>query len=146
MDATKRGIHLSNFIFFLKLLHKFTSTLCHFSLSLSLTVFVHWTKALSGNFDDLMPPPERYIFNFNSKKELTKWHLYSDSEYGGALFLPITTKLLNFGYFHFRVFYFFFFLFLHRFIFCITSDNWIWKSYNYWNFFWESFSWGYSGC
>lgn len=25
----------------------------------------------------------RYIFNFNSKEELKKWHLYSDSEYGG---------------------------------------------------------------
>ncbi|KAH9713820.1 CIA30 domain-containing protein [Citrus sinensis] len=30
-----------------------------------------------------MPPSERYIFNFNSKEELKKWHLYSDSEYGG---------------------------------------------------------------
>ncbi|KAE9605812.1 hypothetical protein Lal_00025330 [Lupinus albus] len=40
-------------------------------------------KALSGNFDDLMPPRERFIYNFNSKKELNKWHLYSDSELGG---------------------------------------------------------------
>ncbi|GAU33035.1 hypothetical protein TSUD_359020 [Trifolium subterraneum] len=40
-------------------------------------------KAISGSFDDLMPPPEKYIFNFNSKQELNKWHLYSDSEFGG---------------------------------------------------------------
>ncbi|TXG60532.1 hypothetical protein EZV62_015105 [Acer yangbiense] len=40
-------------------------------------------KALTGNLEDLMPPTERYIFNFNSKEELKKWHLYSDSEYGG---------------------------------------------------------------
>ncbi|XP_045792807.1 probable complex I intermediate-associated protein 30 [Trifolium pratense] len=40
-------------------------------------------KALSGSFDDLMPPPEKYIFNFNSKQEIKKWHLYSDSEFGG---------------------------------------------------------------
>ncbi|KAF7813992.1 putative complex I intermediate-associated protein 30 [Senna tora] len=40
-------------------------------------------KALAWNVDDLMPPAERYIFNFNSKEELKKWHLYSDSEYGG---------------------------------------------------------------
>ncbi|XP_027906385.1 probable complex I intermediate-associated protein 30 isoform X2 [Vigna unguiculata] len=40
-------------------------------------------RALSGNLDDLMPPPERPIFSFNSKKELSKWHLYSDSEFGG---------------------------------------------------------------
>ncbi|KAJ4717724.1 NADH:ubiquinone oxidoreductase intermediate-associated protein 30, partial [Melia azedarach] len=32
---------------------------------------------------ELMPPNERYIFNFSSKEELKKWHLYSDSEYGG---------------------------------------------------------------
>ncbi|OVA12208.1 NADH:ubiquinone oxidoreductase intermediate-associated protein 30 [Macleaya cordata] len=30
-----------------------------------------------------MPPSEKYIFNFNSKEELKRWHLYSDSEYGG---------------------------------------------------------------
>ncbi|KAJ7951456.1 NADH:ubiquinone oxidoreductase intermediate-associated protein 30 [Quillaja saponaria] len=40
-------------------------------------------KALAWNVDDLMPPTERYIFNFNSKEDLKKWHLYSDSEYGG---------------------------------------------------------------
>lgn len=39
--------------------------------------------ALTGSFDDLIPPSERFIFNFNSKGELQKWHLYSDSEYGG---------------------------------------------------------------
>ncbi|CAI0473113.1 unnamed protein product [Linum tenue] len=40
-------------------------------------------KALTWNLEDLMPPPERLIFSFNSKEELKKWHLYSDSEYGG---------------------------------------------------------------
>ncbi|XP_062025523.1 probable complex I intermediate-associated protein 30 isoform X2 [Rosa rugosa] len=40
-------------------------------------------KALTWNVEDLVPPSERYIFNFGSKEELKKWHLYSDSEYGG---------------------------------------------------------------
>lgn len=40
-------------------------------------------RVISGNLDELMPPPERPIFSFNSKKELSKWHLYSDSEFGG---------------------------------------------------------------
>ncbi|RXH67607.1 hypothetical protein DVH24_027754 [Malus domestica] len=39
--------------------------------------------ALTWNVEDLVPPTERFIFNFNSKDELKKWHLYSDSEYGG---------------------------------------------------------------
>ncbi|XP_028065767.1 probable complex I intermediate-associated protein 30 isoform X6 [Camellia sinensis] len=41
-------------------------------------------RALTWNLEDLIPPSERYIFNFNSKEELKKWHLYSDSEYGGV--------------------------------------------------------------
>lgn len=41
-------------------------------------------KALTWNVEDLMPPTERLIFNFNSREELKKWHLYSDSEYGGS--------------------------------------------------------------
>ncbi|XVF86957.1 hypothetical protein PTKIN_Ptkin18bG0082100 [Pterospermum kingtungense] len=40
-------------------------------------------KALTWNVEDWIPPTERYIFNFSSKEELKKWHLYSDSEYGG---------------------------------------------------------------
>ncbi|XP_021768071.1 probable complex I intermediate-associated protein 30 [Chenopodium quinoa] len=40
-------------------------------------------KALTWNVDDLMPPSEKYIFSFNCKEEIKKWHLYSDSEYGG---------------------------------------------------------------
>ncbi|KAK4790377.1 hypothetical protein SAY86_017681 [Trapa natans] len=40
-------------------------------------------KALTWNLEDLVPPTEKYIFNFNSKEELKRWHLYSDSEYGG---------------------------------------------------------------
>ncbi|XP_078436107.1 putative complex I intermediate-associated protein 30 isoform X2 [Wolffia australiana] len=31
----------------------------------------------------MMPTSEKCIFNFNSKEEINKWHLYSDSEYGG---------------------------------------------------------------
>ncbi|KAK9716263.1 hypothetical protein RND81_06G222100 [Saponaria officinalis] len=40
-------------------------------------------KALTWNLDDLMPPVEKYIFDFSSKEQIKKWHLYSDSEYGG---------------------------------------------------------------
>ncbi|XP_057518174.1 probable complex I intermediate-associated protein 30 [Amaranthus tricolor] len=40
-------------------------------------------KAFTWNVEDLMPPSEKYIFSFNSKEEIKKWHLYSDSEYGG---------------------------------------------------------------
>lgn len=32
----------------------------------------------------MMPASEKCIFNFNSEEEINKWHLYSDSEYGGA--------------------------------------------------------------
>ncbi|WRX27062.1 NADH:ubiquinone oxidoreductase intermediate-associated protein 30 - like 2 [Theobroma cacao] len=40
-------------------------------------------KALTWNVEDWIPPTEKYIFNFSSKEELKKWHLYSDSEFGG---------------------------------------------------------------
>uniref|UniRef100_A0A0D3ETK6 NADH:ubiquinone oxidoreductase intermediate-associated protein 30 domain-containing protein n=2 Tax=Oryza TaxID=4527 RepID=A0A0D3ETK6_9ORYZ len=40
-------------------------------------------RAIVWNSEDLIPPSEKYIFNFNSKDELKRWHLYSDSEYGG---------------------------------------------------------------
>ncbi|XP_072960443.1 probable complex I intermediate-associated protein 30 [Typha angustifolia] len=40
-------------------------------------------RALAWNVEDIMPPSEKYVFNFNSKEELKRWHLYSDSEYGG---------------------------------------------------------------
>ncbi|XP_068663666.1 probable complex I intermediate-associated protein 30 [Aristolochia californica] len=40
-------------------------------------------RALTWNLEDLLPPSERFIFKFNSKEELKRWHLYSDSEYGG---------------------------------------------------------------
>lgn len=49
--------------------------------------------ALTWNIDDLIPPSERFIYNFNSKQELKKWHLYSDSEYGGSLLLYISLQL-----------------------------------------------------
>ncbi|KAH6827925.1 NADH:ubiquinone oxidoreductase intermediate-associated protein 30, partial [Perilla frutescens var. hirtella] len=40
-------------------------------------------KALTWKLEDLVPPSERYIFKFDSKQELKRWHLYSDSEFGG---------------------------------------------------------------
>ncbi|XP_023532002.1 probable complex I intermediate-associated protein 30 isoform X1 [Cucurbita pepo subsp. pepo] len=40
-------------------------------------------KALAWNVEDWIPPTEKYIFSFNAKQEVKKWHLYSDSEYGG---------------------------------------------------------------
>ncbi|CAH1448757.1 unnamed protein product [Lactuca virosa] len=39
-------------------------------------------RALSWNVNDMFPLSERFIYNFNSKEELKKWHLYSVSEYG----------------------------------------------------------------
>ncbi|CAN0914304.1 Probable complex I intermediate-associated protein 30 [Linum grandiflorum] len=49
-------------------------------------------KALKGNLEELMPPSERVIFGFNSKEELKRWHLYSDSEYGGVVPFQFTIK------------------------------------------------------
>ncbi|CAA6669195.1 unnamed protein product [Spirodela intermedia] len=40
-------------------------------------------RALAWNVEDMMPASEKCIFNFHSKEEIDKWHLYSDSEYGG---------------------------------------------------------------
>ncbi|CAF1926384.1 BnaC05g13510D [Brassica napus] len=40
-------------------------------------------KAFTWNIEEWVPPPEKYIFKFHSKEDLKKWHLYSDSEYGG---------------------------------------------------------------
>ncbi|WZY98047.1 hypothetical protein YC2023_070376 [Brassica napus] len=39
--------------------------------------------AFTWNIEEWIPPPEKYIFKFHSKEDLKKWHLYSDSEYGG---------------------------------------------------------------
>jgi hypothetical protein len=55
--------------------------------------FQNQSVALTWNVEDLMPPTERYIFNFNSKEELKKWHLYSDSEYGGMYILKFNSML-----------------------------------------------------
>ncbi|KAF6148174.1 hypothetical protein GIB67_011949 [Kingdonia uniflora] len=44
---------------------------------------IRLTVALTWNLEDLVPPSEKYIFAFNAKEELKRWHLYSDSEYGG---------------------------------------------------------------
>ncbi|KAK1291265.1 putative complex I intermediate-associated protein 30 [Acorus calamus] len=40
-------------------------------------------RALTWNIEDVIPPREKYVFRFNSKEELKRWHLYSDSQYGG---------------------------------------------------------------
>ncbi|KAG6493990.1 hypothetical protein ZIOFF_049003 [Zingiber officinale] len=45
-------------------------------------MYFHVT-ALAWNVEDLMPPSEKFVFNFNSKEELKRWHLHSDSEFGG---------------------------------------------------------------
>lgn len=51
--------------------------------------------AIAWNAEDLMPPAERYIFTFNSKEELKRWHLYSDSEYGGLYLSQEFKSLLH---------------------------------------------------
>lgn len=60
-----------------------------------LFLFQNQSIALSGNLEELMPPTERYIFNFNSKEELKRWHLYSDSEYGGMHILEFGSILIQ---------------------------------------------------
>ncbi|XP_078152423.1 NADH:ubiquinone oxidoreductase intermediate-associated protein 30 isoform X2 [Carex rostrata] len=40
-------------------------------------------RALKGTWEDLMPPSEKVVFHFNSKDEISRWHLYADSELGG---------------------------------------------------------------
>lgn len=40
--------------------------------------------ALTWNVEEWVPPAEKTIFKFRSKEDLKKWHLYSDSEYGGT--------------------------------------------------------------
>ena len=62
------------FCFFVKFIHM-TDILVLF-------ILLHHV-ALTWDVENWIPPTERYIFNFNSKEELKKWHLYSDSEYGG---------------------------------------------------------------
>ncbi|KAG2321779.1 hypothetical protein Bca52824_014992 [Brassica carinata] len=40
-------------------------------------------KALTWELEEMVPPAEKCIFKFSSKEDLKRWHLYSDSEYGG---------------------------------------------------------------
>ncbi|KAF3516148.1 hypothetical protein DY000_02063731 [Brassica cretica] len=40
-------------------------------------------KALTWELEEMVPPVEKCIFKFSSKEDLKRWHLYSDSEYGG---------------------------------------------------------------
>ncbi|KAL6009627.1 hypothetical protein ACLOJK_000055 [Asimina triloba] len=54
-------------------------------------------KALTWNVEDLMPLSEKLVFNFNSKEELKRWHLYSDSEYGGLSSASLEIKDGNSG-------------------------------------------------
>ncbi|VFQ85855.1 unnamed protein product [Cuscuta campestris] len=54
-------------------------------------------RALTWNLEDLIPPSERYIFNFSSKDELKRWHLYSDSEYGGRSSASLEIKSTSNG-------------------------------------------------
>ncbi|XP_057810267.1 probable complex I intermediate-associated protein 30 [Salvia miltiorrhiza] len=41
-------------------------------------------RALLWKPEDLLPPSERYIFKFDTKEELKRWHLYTDSMASGA--------------------------------------------------------------
>lgn len=52
-------------------------------LCLFFCFFGYHIIALAWNVEDWIPPTEKYIFSFNAKQEVKKWHLYSDSEYGG---------------------------------------------------------------
>ncbi|XP_068660911.1 probable complex I intermediate-associated protein 30 [Aristolochia californica] len=54
-------------------------------------------RALTWNIEDLMPPSERFVFNFNSKEELKRWHLYSDSEYGDMCLSSASLKVQEAG-------------------------------------------------
>lgn len=60
--------------------------------TLTLFPFNNATVALTWNLEDLMPPSEKLIFNFNSKEELKNWHLYSDSEYGGLYIFNLSVS------------------------------------------------------
>lgn len=42
------------------------------------------TSALTWELEEMLPPVEKCIFKFSSKEDLKRWHLYSDSEYGGT--------------------------------------------------------------
>ncbi|KAG0496096.1 hypothetical protein HPP92_000787 [Vanilla planifolia] len=57
-----------------------------------------WFAAFAWNIEDLMPPMEINIFSFNSKDELKRWHLYSDSEYGGLSSASLEIKECDTGY------------------------------------------------
>ncbi|CAN6935157.1 unnamed protein product [Brassica oleracea] len=39
--------------------------------------------SLTWELEEMVPPVEKCIFKFSSKEDLKRWHLYSDSEYGG---------------------------------------------------------------
>jgi len=56
------------------------------------TSFDATKRALAWNVENLMPPAEKLILNFGSKEELHKWHLYSDSQYGGLSSASLETK------------------------------------------------------
>ncbi|CAN6443083.1 unnamed protein product [Victoria cruziana] len=49
-------------------------------------------RALTWNLEELMPPQEMCVFSFRSKEDLKKWHLYSDSEYGGLSSASLEVK------------------------------------------------------
>lgn len=36
-----------------------------------------------------MPPSEKCVFHFNSKDQIKRWHLYSDSELGGTFVFAV---------------------------------------------------------
>ncbi|XP_018466833.2 probable complex I intermediate-associated protein 30 [Raphanus sativus] len=49
-------------------------------------------KALTWELEEMVPAAEKCIFKFRSKEDLKRWHLYSDSEYGGLSLASLEIK------------------------------------------------------
>jgi hypothetical protein len=50
-------------------------------------------SVLKGSWEDMMPSSEKCVFHFNSKDQIEKWHLYSDSELGGIIVFLVKIKI-----------------------------------------------------
>ena len=80
--------NIVSFFFWVAFLCHVVAVVCLIDL-----LFHRWTVAITWKVEDLVPPTERCIFNFNSKEELKRWHLYADSEYGGMEVLNFLSPL-----------------------------------------------------
>lgn len=74
----------------------------HRNVVLSVAVFFR-LAALTWRPEDLLPPSERYIFKFDSKEELKRWHLYADSEFNGISLVNFHVRLKNLFLFYLAV-------------------------------------------